>query len=54
MILNHKIPINDDYLTIKEVRGHFEVYVDGKFSFSADSIREIEEELYSLPNNSKD
>ncbi len=33
---------------IKVVRGHVEVYLDGKFCFSADTYREAEEELEIL------
>lgn len=30
---------------IKSVRGHFEVYIDGKFYCSADTIKEVTYEL---------
>jgi hypothetical protein len=33
---------------IRNVRGHYEVYDNGKFLFSADSIKEIEEELAAM------
>ena len=34
-------------LTIKKVLGHFEVFLNSIFLFSADSISEIEKELRS-------
>ena len=33
---------------IEFVRGHIEVFMDGEFCFSADSLREAEEELALL------
>ena len=33
---------------LEYVRGHVEVYLDGEFCFSADTVREAEEELALL------
>lgn len=35
-------------MEIKNVRGHYEVYDNGKFLFSADNEREIKEELAEM------
>lgn len=34
-----------DGYEVKAVRGHFEVYLNGEFQFSADSYTEVIEEL---------
>ena len=43
---------NMDY-EIKSVYGHYEVYINGKFYCSADSIAEAEMEIKAIVNNTK-
>ena len=35
-------------IDIRHVMEHYEVYKDGKFLFSADNLREVDEELEEL------
>lgn len=37
--------MNNGRIEIIPVRGHYEVYLDGEFWFSADSISEVAQEL---------
>ena len=35
-------------MEIRNVNGHYEVYDDGKFLFSADNLKEIDEEMAEM------
>lgn len=39
-------------IEIKSTLEHYEVYIDGKFSFSADTLKEVDEELNYMKENS--
>lgn len=38
-------------IEIKSTFEHYEVYIDGKFSFSADTLKEVDEELNYMKEN---
>lgn len=38
---------------IKNVHGHFEIYVNGNFYCSANNMAEVREEIESIENNTK-
>jgi len=40
-----KKKVGKNMIEIKNIHGHFEVYKDNKFLFSADTMREVKEEL---------
>lgn len=44
------MPIDINDLTIKQIRGHFEVYVNGNFFCTADSYLEAIREVYDSCN----
>lgn len=44
------MPIDINDLTIKQIRGHFEVYVNGKFFCTADNYLEAIREAYYCYN----
>lgn len=44
------MPININELTIKQVRGYFEVYINGKFFCTADNYLEAIREVYDSCN----
>lgn len=44
------MPININELTIKQVRGYFEVYINGKFFCTADNYLEAILEVYDSCN----
>lgn len=46
--LDRAISMCDSSYEIKNVRGHYEVYKDGKFICSADTVKEAAEEIESI------
>ena len=37
-------------IKIKQVREHYEIYINGKFYCSADNLKEVEKELSTIQN----
>lgn len=37
-------------IKVTQVKGHYEIYINGKFYCSADNLKEVEKELETIQN----